>query len=64
MRSFKSEVFISPFGPTIVTLDIVSGDDDNRSIDLGGGGGKAKVIMHEDGMGSPCLLFATNSREL
>lgn len=61
MRSFKSEVFISPFGPTIVTLDIVSGDDDNRSIDLGG---KAKVIMHEDGMGSPCLLFATNSREL
>lgn len=38
MRSFKSEVFISPFGPTIVTLDIVSGDDDNRSIDLGGQG--------------------------
>lgn len=38
MRSFKSEVFISPFRPTIVTLDIVSGDDDNRSIDLGGQG--------------------------
>lgn len=38
MRSFKSEVFISSFGPTIVTLDIVSGDDDNRSIDLGGQG--------------------------
>lgn len=36
ISSFRTEVFISPFGPTIVTLDIGSGEDDNKPIDVGG----------------------------
>lgn len=34
MRSFKTEVFISPFGPTIVTLSVGSGEDDNIQVDV------------------------------
>lgn len=59
MRSFKTEVVISPFGPTIVALAVGSGEDDNIPVDVGGQG----ESMLEDGMGSPCLSFDVISRE-
>lgn len=59
MRSFKTEVVISPFGTTIVALAVGSGEDDNIPLDVGGQG----ESMLEDGMGSLCLSFDVISRE-
>lgn len=61
MRSFKTEVFISLFGPPIVILDIEFGGDDTRPVDVGGQGESTP----KDGIDTPCLSFdAFSSEEL
>lgn len=59
ISSFRTEVFISPFDPTIVTLDIGSGEDDNKPIDVGG---QCEGTL-KDGVGNPCLSFNAISKE-
>lgn len=59
MRSFKTEVFISPFGPTIVTLAVGSGEDDNMPVDVGA---RAKVCLRTGWVVLVCHLTPFQER--